>query len=253
MKVDEALLDRLAEFDTPTICNTIELFEIQPRTTGYAGAAIKACFPKMSPAVGFAATASFRASSPGRTGTAYTGIEEQLAAFEALPGRPFVVIQDLDHPVKAAVFGEVMCSSYQAFGAAGLMTNGAGRDLLQVESLGFPVFTGGTLCSHGYCHLLHLGMPVTLDGLVVNEGELLHADANGIAMIPFGLEEPIATLAGKFVVAEEIILEYVKSESPKSIDEYRDRRAAFQLRINGLKAEALEMLDAVQGDGSQPG
>ncbi len=32
--------------------------------------------------------------------------------------------------------GEVMCSSYQAFGAAGLITSGAGRDLDQVEALG---------------------------------------------------------------------------------------------------------------------
>ena len=63
----------------------------------------------------------------------------------------------LNDPPVAAVFGEVMCSIYQGFGAAGLITSGARRDLLQVKDIGFPVFTGSTICSHGYCYFLHIG------------------------------------------------------------------------------------------------
>jgi hypothetical protein len=54
----------------------------------------------------------------------------------------------------------------------GLVTSGAGRDLEQVRDLEFPVFTGSTICSHGYCHMLHMGLPVRIGGLMVNTATL---------------------------------------------------------------------------------
>ena len=64
-----------------------------------------------------------------------------------LDGPAVVVFQDLDNPAVGATFGEVMCSTYQAFGSAGLITSGGGRDLVQVREIGFPIFTGSTICS----------------------------------------------------------------------------------------------------------
>ena len=97
--------------------------------------------------VGYAATATFRSAAPPRSGNVYSGLSEQVAAFAELPGPPVVVFQDLDDPVAAATFGEVMCTTYKAFGAVGLITSGAGRDLDQVEALNFPCFTSGTICA----------------------------------------------------------------------------------------------------------
>lgn len=42
-------LDRLAKYDTPTVCNAIELWDIRPRNTGFMDGSIQACFPKMPP------------------------------------------------------------------------------------------------------------------------------------------------------------------------------------------------------------
>src|SRR5207249_10854525 len=106
----------------------------------------------------FASTAAFRSGALPASGDAYGGLDKQVAGFAALPGLAVVVFQDLDDPPVAATFGEVMCSTYQAFGSAGLITSGAGRDLAQVRALGYPVFTGSTICSHAYCHLMHLGL-----------------------------------------------------------------------------------------------
>ena len=153
--LSKATLDKLAKFDTPTICNVIELFDIRPRNRGYMDRRIKCNFPELPPIVGFACTASFRSDAPPAGGDAYGSIGGQLEQFAKLPGPAIVVFQDLDDPPAAAVFGEVMCSTYQGFGSAGLVTNGAGRDLEQVRALKYPVFTGSTICSHGYCHLLH--------------------------------------------------------------------------------------------------
>src|SRR3954454_5584775 len=157
--ISAAVLATLAKYDTPTICNVIELFEVRPNTAGYMDGRIRAAFPEMSPMVGFAATATFRSAAVPQKGS-YVALEAQVEQFAALAGPSVVVFQDLDDPSVGATFGEVMCSTYKAFGSAGLITSGGGRDLLQVKAINYPVFTGSTICSHACCHILHIGMPV---------------------------------------------------------------------------------------------
>src|SRR5688572_19511284 len=124
--IPAADLELLRKYDTPTICNVVELYDLRPRTAGYLNAKIQACYPKLPPMVAYASTATFRSAAPPRAGDVYAGLGDQVASFPELPGPPVVVFQDLDDPVAAATFGEVMCSTYKAFGAAGLITSGAG-------------------------------------------------------------------------------------------------------------------------------
>ena len=231
------VFDRLKEFDTPTICNVIELFDVQPRNRGFMDRRIQSAFPEMPPMVGFAATACFRSDAPPVGGDAYGSLEDQLRTFPELPGPPVVVFEDLDDPAVGAVFGEVMCSTYQAFGAQGLVTNGGGRDLEQVRALQFPVFTGSTICSHAYCHILHIGLPVRVGGLTIRQGELLHGDANGVTTVPVNLASEIPHVAEEFVAAEEIMLDYVKGDGPKSIDGFSEKRREFLAAVKKIKAQ----------------
>ncbi|MBT3602592.1 MAG: RraA family protein, partial [Candidatus Latescibacteria bacterium] len=53
-------LDLLRQYDTPTICNVIEVFDVRPRNVGYMDTRIKACYPELPPLVGYAATATYR-------------------------------------------------------------------------------------------------------------------------------------------------------------------------------------------------
>jgi 4-hydroxy-4-methyl-2-oxoglutarate aldolase len=235
MTLSKVDLEKLAKFDTPTICNAIELFGVVPRNRGFMDARIKACFPEFAPIVGYAATASFRSDAPPVGGDAYTSIEAQLEQFAKLPGPAIVAIADLDDPAVSAVFGEVMCSTYKAFGAAGLVTSGAGRDLEQVRALGFAVFTSGAICSHGYCHLLHLGLPVRIGGLTVQTGELLHADANGVARIPLEIADDLGQVAEEFVAAEEPMLSYAKAPGEKSISRWAELRKEFGAVIKRIE------------------
>lgn len=234
MTITKETLTQLAKYDTPSICNFIELFDVRPRNVGYMDHRVKSNFPEMPPIVGFAATASFRSDAPPMGGDAYGSIGAQLDQFAKLPGPAIVVFQDLDDPPAAAVFGEVMCSTYQAFGSPGLITNGAGRDLEQVRALKYPVFTGSTICSHGYCHMLHLGLPVRVGSLMVNNGELLHADANGVTNIPPEIAAEVADIGGEFLAAEEIIMSYVKAPGEKSVARYNELRKEFQSVVAAL-------------------
>ncbi len=234
MTVTKETLAKLAKFDTPSICNFIELFDVRPRNRGYMDGRIKCNFPEFPPIVGFACTASFRSDAPPAGGDAYGNIGAQLEQFAKLPGPAFVVFQDLDDPPAAAVFGEVMCSTYKGFGSIGLVTNGAGRDLEQVRAIKYPVFTGSSVCSHGYCHLLHLGLPVRVGGLMVNQGDLLHGDANGITNIPIEIASEVADIGAEFLAAEELVMSYVKGPDEKSVTKFNELRKEFQNVVNAL-------------------
>ncbi|HXD87586.1 MAG TPA: RraA family protein [Urbifossiella sp.] len=209
-EVSTSVLEQLRKFDTPTICNVLELFDAMPRTSGYMDARIRACYPQLPPMVGFASTATFRAAAPPRAGDIYAGLAKQAEQLAAAAGPQIIVFQDLDDPPVAATFGEVMCTTYQAFGCVGLITSGAGRDLDQVEALKFPCFTAGTICSHGYTQIVELGSPVRVGGMWINPGDLLHGDRNGIAAIPIPLAAATAEACPEFMAAESVVLDYLK-------------------------------------------
>src|SRR4051812_23638852 len=111
-RISPAVLEQLRRYDTPTVCNVIELYDLYPRTAGYMDGRIKACYPQFPPMVGFASTATFRSAAPPRSGNVYAGLVEQVASFPELQGPPVVVFQDIDDPVAAATFGEIMCTTY---------------------------------------------------------------------------------------------------------------------------------------------
>ena len=164
----------------------------------------------------------------------YSGLDGQLEAFRSLPGPPVVVFQDLDEPSAAATFGEVMCSTYKAFGASGLITSGTGRDLDQVKAIDFPVFTAGTCCSHGYCHILSVHVPVVVGGIAIYPGDLIHGDCNGVTTIPLEIANEIPDACAEFAAAESYVLNYLRSGSPtvKGFAEAREEmgRAVRQLK-----------------------
>ncbi len=227
-------LDILRKYDTPTVCNVIELFGVRSQTAGYMDKRIQACYKDLPPAVGYAATATFRSSAPPRKGGDYGSMDEQIAAFSDLPGPPIVVFQDLDDSPVAATFGEVMCTSYKTFGAQALITSGAGRDYEQVKALGFPCFCDGYIASHGYPHFIDIHVPIHVGGLVVNAGDLIHADANGVTNIPVEIGAEVAQACEELVAAEDIVLDYLKAGSV-SVEGFADARKQLGARIGELK------------------
>jgi 4-hydroxy-4-methyl-2-oxoglutarate aldolase len=231
-------LKRLTTFDTPTICNVIELFSVRPNNTGYLDARITACFPDLPPVVGFAATATFRSDAPPPGANAYGSVPEQIERFAELSGPPIVVFQDLDDPACAATFGEMMCTAYQRFGAVALITSGAGRDLDQVRAIDFPVFTGGTISAHGYCHVVDIHTPVRVGGVTISPDVPLHADRNGITTIPREIFDEVADAATEFVAAEAYLLEVMRDKQVtlaayrEGVDETRRRIAVLAARVS---------------------
>ena len=237
-------LELLRKYDTPTICNVVELFDLRPRSAGYVDARIRACYPKLPPMVGYAVTATFRSASPPRVGNVYSSLSDLLATFADLPGPAVVVVQDLDNPTAAAMFGEVVCTTFKQFGAAGLVTSSAGRDLDQVEPLNFPCFSDGTICAHGYPQILQVNVPVHVGGVTVHPGDLLHGDRNGVTTIPNEVASATAHACAEYVAAEGVIFDYLKAGKPdvpgftNARKECGDRIAALERKLKAAHSQA---------------
>lgn len=230
-----AQLDELRKYDTPTICNVIEVFDMQARNVGYMNQSISACFPEMPPMVGYASTATWRADAPPVDGREYGSIDAQIESFEEIPGPPVVVIQDIDEPTAAASFGEVMCTTYKTFGAVGLVTSGAARDLDQVREIGFPAFSSGVNPSHGYGHIVDVGIPVHVGGVTIQPGDLLHGDCNGVTTIPNAIAAELVDICAEFVAAEQIVLDHLNSDAP-SVKGFAEARKAYKTVVDDLIA-----------------
>jgi regulator of RNase E activity RraA len=234
--ISQETLEKLRRFDTPTICNAIELFDVRPYNAGFMDKCIRAVYPDLPPMVGFATTATQRAADPPRGGESYGSLAGQVERFGEIEGPPVVVLQDLDAPPLAAAFGEIMCTTYHAFGAVGLVTNGPGRDLAQVRALDMPVFTGGAVCSHGYFYLIDFNVPVYVGGLTVYPNDLLHGDLNGVTTVPREIAAELPDVAAAFVAAEQVILDAMHAESP-SLKTLHEAIAASKAQVAQLRAQ----------------
>lgn len=240
--IDPRHLALLRRYDTPTVCNVIELFDVRPRNQGFMDRRIRACFPDAAPIVGYATTATFRSAEPAEEGDVYTGLVDQVQHFvDTVPSPRIVVFEDLDGDPAAATFGEVMCTVYKGFGCVGLITSGAARDLEQVERIGFPCFASAAVASHGYCRTVEVGVPVTVGGVRIAPGDVLHADANGVTTIPREIVSEVALACQKLVDAENLIITYAGGGTP-TVDGLRAAQEACRERFDRIPAEVRREL-----------
>jgi len=104
----------------------------------------------------------------------------------------------------------------------------------QVRRIGFPVFTSGANCSHGYVHIPQIHVPVHVGGLAVYPNDFLHGDRNGITNIPIEIASEVADVGPEFIAAEDIVLDAMRQPQP-SIEMLRSARAESQNRIARLR------------------
>ncbi len=236
-------LELLARVDSPTIANVIELFNIRSRVAGYTNHTLEAVYPELPAAVGYAVTATFRSGYPAESGDSYGGMPQLIADSMAISAPRIIVFQDLDEPPRAATYGEVMVTSFQKFRFAGLITSGAGRDIEQVRRLKFPCWASSVIVAHGYCRFLESNIPVSVAGLQVKPGDLIHADANGIINIPHSIAAIVAELCDPFIQAEQIVLDYLQT-SQVTVEGYRQAIGRMQSRMAELRDRAQSSMKA---------
>jgi regulator of RNase E activity RraA len=208
MTIDAALLDELRKVDTPTICNALELVVTPREKIRFTTKPFVATEPD-AVLVGFARTCTIRAEAE----STLPGPEKRrlrLAWYEhvatANPGPNIAVIQDLDSlPGTGAFWGEVNTTVHKGLGVLGCVTNGSIRDLGMVAKP-FPLIAGVVNPSHAFVHVTSVGNEVSIHGMVVADGDLIHADQHGACVIPAAVAEKLPAAIDKGARREAVIL-----------------------------------------------
>ena len=208
--VSTELIDHFKNFDTPTICNALELIDSRFRLHGFTTEQMVCADPSLPPIVGYARTAILRALSPvdpkkkRKTSMAYY---EYVSSGS---GPNISVIQDIDsNPGLGANWGEVNTSIHKALGVLGVITNGAIRDM-DVLAPGFQLLAGKIVPSHAYVRIEDTGLEVNIFGMTVRHNDLIHADLHGAVVIPFECVEALPGKIDLMIRREKVILDACK-------------------------------------------
>ncbi len=220
-------IDYLKRWDAPTIANALERAKARPRDKGFMSPKILPTFPEFGPMVGYAVTATIKASESRKAGEAYVGGFEYYEYIQSIPAPRIMVIHDEDAPNPVGSFwGEVHGNLHQALGCIGVVTDGGVRDLAPVRALRFHYFTAEILVSHVHVHLVNYGKPVTVGGHTVKPGDLLYGDEHGVIDIPHSLAKKTGDLCYQVYKAERPAIDFYKSPdfSIEKLKEFRSRR-----------------------------
>jgi regulator of RNase E activity RraA len=201
-------LQALVALDTPTVCNALELLLPDRRGFGFTVEPLVCAFPDLPPMVGYARTATVRATRPSAKDK--KAAQEQRLAYYAYveqgPRPSVAVIQDVDaRPGFGAFWGEVNSAIHKGLGCIGTVTNGCMRDLAAIAE-GFQLLAGSIAPSHAWVHLEETGCAVNIHGMIVQPGDLVHADRHGAVVIPHDVARQVPGAAALIGRRESVIL-----------------------------------------------
>ena len=207
--LNAAELEALRRWPTCAIANAIELFDIRPRNEGFMLPEIKCAFPDLGPMIGYAVTGVITAYSPeGRR----VQPPDWWKEIQKIPEPRVVVLHDIDRPVVGSFWGEVQANIHKALGCAGTVTDGSVRDLDEVKEAGFQFFSSCISVSHAYVHLVEVGIPVKVGGLVVKSGDLILGDKHGVISIPLEIAKDVPKAAQLVEDWERRVINFCKSK-----------------------------------------
>lgn len=217
----------LGRIDSPTISNAVERFKVRGRVEGFAGWDLRCIFPELGSTVGYAVTCTADSTTEGRTDE--RGLLRLWAALEAAPRPSVLVIKDIGpERSRSCHMGEVMATTAKALGAVGCISDGGLRDVAEVRALGgFQYFCPGLVVSHGNPVICHVNVPVTLAGMDVSPGDLVHGDANGVLVIPEAIADRVAAEAQKVRDEEKAVLDFVR-EPGLTVEKLREFQQRFR-------------------------
>ena len=185
--LSQAELDALRAFDTPTVCNALELIVPERRGYGFTVEPLMCRLPELPPIVGYARTSTIKSMEPYDFSTA-AAKKQRTDWYEYVatggPSPSIVLLQDIDPiPGYGAFWGEVQSNIHKGLGCLGTVTNGSIRDI-PVCAEGFQMLAKMEAPSHAYVHTVEMDIEITVAGMTVKPGDLVHADRQGAVVIP---------------------------------------------------------------------
>lgn len=224
--MDIEKIKKLVEFDTPTVCNGLEMLKAQDPTVGYTGPDVRALMPELGPRVGVAVTARMDTTTAGTDNPQSLWVEWLRLMQKAASGDGgqtipvFAVIESVGpKPRSTVTIGDGMGTMMRMAGAVAYLTNGSIRDIEGVRNVPLPCWATGISPMHGRLRWLDVNSTVIIDGMTVKPGDFIHADVNGVMVIPAAVADQVYDKAK--AVRESEAAFFAKLRSPgMTLDAY---------------------------------
>ncbi len=201
------LIAELKSVDTPTVCNALELLVPERRGYGFTTRPLVCMRPELGPVVGIARTATIRAAHPSDPHADQASLRDSYYAYiDAGPKPSIVVIQDLDEERGYGSFwGEVNSNIHKGLGCDAVITNGSVRDLPDIAD-GFQMLADRVGPSHAFVHVVDFARPVTVAGMRVSDGDVIHADQHGAVVVPHAVCGEVKKAAALIGRRERVVI-----------------------------------------------
>jgi len=220
VQLSDDIFAELRKIDTPTITNVVATYPKNPLCLGlynpwtenwYSDSTIRCLYPEMGPIVGYAVTCVYGLPDPNFAGR--LSFMDVVDALDAMKKPTILVLQQKWPPeimVKAGLAGEIMTTSMMAVGCVGLLSNGPSRDVDAIRRLKFQMLLGGVTAGHGEMAVHAVNVPVSVGGMDVAPGDLIHMDENGAVKFPVQHAEAVLKNAQAMLADEASRLEKIR-------------------------------------------
>ena len=208
MKNLQKYINKLKNFDTPTICNGIEIVDSKYKLNNYTKNSFYCLYPKLKPMVGFAKTARIKSTKSKNSKVS----DIRIPYYEYINNGKLPkisVIEDLISNPIGSFWGEVNANIHFKLGCLGVLTNGSVRDL-DVIPKKFQLLSKTISPSHAEVHLIDFSKEINIHGMKVSDGDLIHADQHGAINIPVDKLKELILAINHVSNKEKIILDSCK-------------------------------------------
>ena len=190
---DKAMLDKLKKYDTPSITNVVATYPGDPLCLGlyepwrqnwYTDQSLRCIYPELGVTIGYAVTVVYSLPNPNFQRLSFMDLLDAIDKSK----KPVVVVIKQDFPPeilpKVGLCGGQMTTAFKASGAVGVVTNGPSRDVDEIRPMKFQYLMSGVTPGHGEFSVSAINVPVSVAGMDVIPGDIIHMDENGACKFP---------------------------------------------------------------------
>ncbi len=196
-------LEKILDFDTPTITNVVATYPGKPdiciglyhpwEGKWYTDQSIKCIYPEHGRRSGYVVTCVYGLPDEGYNRINFVDL---LKAIDKAP-KPVILALKQNFPEaikkKNGLLGGNMMTAFKSVGVVGVISDGPSRDVDEIRPLQMQYMLTGVCAGHGGFALQAINVPVEICGMDTAPGEIIHMDENGAVKFPAEyLDEVIA-------------------------------------------------------------
>ena len=209
---DKEILEELKQFDTPAITNVVATYPNHPLClklfdpwydNWYTDQSVRCMYPELGRTVGYAVTCVYGLPEAAPETLAFADIVEALEASL----KPSILVFQQKFPPeladKVGLSGGNMTSAMKALGCVGAISNGPSRDIDEIRAMNFQYLLSGIAPGHGEMAVHAVNVEVSVAGMDVEPGDIIHMDENGACKFPASSLHDVLVNSRKLMREEE--------------------------------------------------